>query len=203
MPVPAPASAVADTEWLVRTDRPANPAEVTSTASVRPYPASRALGVGDAVHRERGFLGGGGAGDQRLGGGFGGVFQVERDVLRRRGSVGQPGERVLRHHAGHGDGAFGQFGEAGRIDRAGRHDGGLLAQEDAQAEVLAFGTLDMLGLAQAAGDGQRGAGDQHRVGGIGAGGAGAGDQVGEKVEFVGHAGLPVVVVDHACRTRSV
>ena len=42
--------------------------------------------------------------------------------------------------------------------------------------------LDMLGLAEAALHRQRGAGDQHRVGRIGAGGAGVGDQVGEEVE---------------------
>ena len=36
MPVPVPASAEADTEWLVRTDLPTNPAEVTSTPTARP-----------------------------------------------------------------------------------------------------------------------------------------------------------------------
>ncbi len=148
-----------------------------------------ALGVGDAVHRQGGVLGGGGAGDQRLGGGFGGVFQVQGDVPRRRGGVGQAGVGVLRHDAGHGDRTLRQFGEPGGIDGGGRDDGGLLAQEHAQAEVAAFGALDVLCLAEAAGDGQRGAGDQHRVGGIGAGGTRAGEQVGEEVEGIGHDDL--------------
>ena len=117
--MPVPASAAADTEWLVRTCRPGEPGGGHQHRFGAAEPRFGTLGVGDAVHRQRRFLGGGGAGDQRLGGGFAGIFQVEGDVPRRRGGVGQAGERVLRDDAGHGDGALGQFGEAGRVDRGG------------------------------------------------------------------------------------
>ena len=50
------------------------------------------LGVGDAGDRERCLLGGGGAGDQRLGGGLGGVIEVE---IGRRGP-GLGGEAAMR-----------------------------------------------------------------------------------------------------------
>ena len=54
----------------------------------------------------------------------------------------------------------------------------MLAQEHPQAEVAAFGALDVFGLAEAPRDRQRRAGDQHRIRRIGAGGAGAGNEVG-------------------------
>ena len=68
----------------------------------------------------------------------------------RRGGLGQAGVGVLGHHLGHCDGALGQGGEAGRVQRGGRHDGGALAQEHAQAKVAALGALDVLGFAQPA-----------------------------------------------------
>ena len=104
----------------------------------------------------------------------------------RRGGVGQAGVGILGHHPRHRHGALGQLLEAGGIHRAGRDDGGPLAQEHPQPEVAAFRALDVLGLAQPALHRQRGAGDQHRIRRIGPGGAGAGDQVGEEVQGLGH-----------------
>ena len=73
-------------------------------------------------------------------------------------------------------------------------DGGTLGTwlkaPHAQAEILTLRALDMLGLAQAAGDGERGSGDQHGVGGIRPGGARLGDQVGQAVQMVHEAVSP-------------
>ena len=102
-----------------------------------------------------------------LGGGLRGVLQVERHGLRRGGGLGEAGVRVLGHDLGHRDRALGQCGEPGGIDGGGGDDGGLLAEEHAQAEVVALGPLDVLGLAEAALHGERGAGDQHGIGGVG------------------------------------
>ena len=59
-------------------------------------------------------------------------------------------------------------------------------------EVLALGALQLLELAEPARMADRGALDQQRVGGVGAGALGAADQVGEEIEIVvderGHAG---------------
>ena len=57
-----------------------------------------------------------------------------------------------------------------------------LADEDAQPQVAAFGALDMLELAEPVADRDRGAVEQHRVGGVGAGPPGLADQAGQQVE---------------------
>ncbi len=137
-----------------------------------------AFRIGNAGHGERRVLGCRGTGDEGFGCWLGVVHQIERNVFRWRGGVGQPGIWVLRHHTRHRHGTFGQFLEAGRVHGAGRHDRRMLAQEHPQAEVAAFGALDVFRLAEAPCDGQGGAGDQHRIRRISAGGAGAGDEVG-------------------------
>ena len=90
----------------------------------------------------------------------------------RGGGLGEAGIGVLGHDFRHGDGALGQGGEGRGIDVGGGDGGGALAQKYAQAEVLAFGTLDVFGLAQTARDRERGSGDEDGVGSVGSGGAG-------------------------------
>jgi len=92
--------------------------------------------------------------------------------------------RVRRRDPRHGDRAFDQFGDgAGRAVR-GRDDRLSLPDEDAQPEVLALGALELLELAEPAGMADRGALDEDRVGGVGAGRARLRDEVGEEVEHV-------------------
>ena len=59
-----------------------------------------------------------------------------------------------------------------------------------QAEITALRPFDMFGLAEPPLHAERGAGHQQRVGGIGARGAGTGDQVGEQVELVHDVAVP-------------
>ena len=97
----------------------------------------------------------------------------------RRPGFGEAGEGVLGDDLGHGDGAFGQGGEAGGVHGGGGDDGGALADEHAQAQVAALGAFEVLGFSLAGGDGERGAGDQHGVRGVGSGGTRLDDQVGQ------------------------
>ena len=97
--------------------------------------------------------------------------------------LGEPAERVLGHGARHRQGALDQLGERLRRAVARRHDRLPPADEDAQAEVLALRALELLDLAEAPGMRQRDALEQHRVGGIGAGLAGAGDEILQQVEI--------------------
>ena len=136
------------------------------------------LGIGDAGNRISRVLGGSGAGGEDVRGGFGGIRHVQVYVVRRRPGLGQAGERVFRHHFRHRHGAFDQAREPGGVQRRGRHDRGPLADEHAQTEVMTLGPFQVLDLALARGHGQRGAVHQHRVGGIGPGGARLPDQVG-------------------------
>ena len=90
-----------------------------------------ALRVVDPVHRQGSVLGDRGALQQCHGVGLGGVVQVERHVLGRRGGLGEAAIRVFGHHLGHRDRALGQRREAGRVERAGRNHGRPLADEHA------------------------------------------------------------------------
>ena len=92
---------------------PANPAEVTSNASVRPKPASAPSELVMPATASAASSAAAARATQGFGRRLGVVLQVERNVFRRRGGVGQAGIRVLRHHPRHRDGAFGQFREAG------------------------------------------------------------------------------------------
>ncbi len=151
----------------------------------RPQPASAPSELVIPVDRQRGLLGGAGALDQGLGARLLGIEHVEdRPVAGDLVGVGQPAKRVLGHRLRHRQRALDQFGEHLGRPVARRHHRLPLANEDAQPEVLAFRALQLLGLAEAAGVRQRDALDQHRVGGIGAGFLGAGDEILQQVDVV-------------------
>ena len=143
----------------------------------------RAFGIGDPGHGARRLLGGGGALDQPLGRRLLGVDHVElgpgpHDLP----GLGQAAIGIFRHRLGHRDGALDQ-----RRDRAagavvGRDDRLALADQDAQAEIVALRALEFLDLAQPLGVRQRDAFEQHGVGVVGAGAARLGDELAEKVE---------------------
>ena len=142
-----------------------------------------AFGIGDARDRERRLLGGARPLDQHLGAGLLGVEHVEaRPVAGDFGGVGDAAIGVLGDRAGHRDRALDELVE--RLRRAvGRGDHRLLpADEHPEPQILAFRALELLGLAEAPGMGQRDALEQHRIGGIGAGAPRAPDQILQQVE---------------------
>jgi hypothetical protein len=93
-----------------------------------------------------------------------------------------------------GDGALGECGEALGRGVGGGDDRLPLAEEDPQAEIEALRPLQLLDLAEPAGDVQRGVADQDGIGGIGAGAAGRGDEVLQGIG-VGHHGLLGAMAD--------
>ena len=103
-------------------------------------------------------------------------------VLGELVGLGEAAVGVLRHALGHGERPLDQLleGVGGGVGRG--HDGLAAADQDPEAEVLAFLALQALELAQALGVGERDRADQDGVGGVGAPGAGLGDQIGEQVE---------------------
>ncbi len=153
-----------------------------------------AFGIGDARHRQRRRLGRLGALDQGLGLGLVGIAGVE--IGKRAGDlagIGDAAEGILRHDARHGDRPLDELAEGGGRAVVRRDDGLALAEEHAQAEIVTLGALELLGLAEALGMGDRGALDEHRVGGVGAGAPGTRDDFGEQVQGVGflrHAAVP-------------
>src|SRR5690606_19672726 len=132
---------------------------------------------------QSGGLGGGGGGFQIRGRGLGGIVEVEvgegaagEAVLR-----GEAGVRVFGRQPGHGHGPLHEAG-AGGVGQVGGGDGSLAAaDENAQAEVAALLALDVLEPAVADADGEGGALGAHRLGGIGAGPEGGGDQISQDV----------------------
>ncbi len=139
-----------------------------------------------------GVLGGGGPQGQSLRIGLDAIVEIQRrqagrDLLGQ----GQAGVTVLRHRPGDAQGMLDQPIEAGGIELAGGDDRLALTHEHAQAQIVAFGALDLLELAQALGHGQRPALDQQRVGGIGAGRLGAAQEVVEQVGRAVHGLSPV------------
>ncbi len=145
-----------------------------------------AFGVGDAADRERRFLGRLGARDQRLGGRLLGIASVEiGEFPRDLAWLGNAAIGILRHDTRHRDGALDQRAQRLRRAIVRRDDRLALAEEDAQAEIVTLGALELLGLAETLGMGDGGAFDEHRIGGVGAGAASARDDIGEKVERVG------------------
>ena len=93
---------------------------------------------------------------------------------------------IFRHHPRHRYRTLRQRTEASRVDSGGRHDCGTPADKHPQAEILRLGPLQVIGHAQPALHGQRGACHQDGVGRVGAGRTGAADQIGEQAQF-GHA----------------
>ena len=124
-------------------------------------------------------------------------------VMGDVGRVGEAAERVFRHRPRHRQGALDQFGQHLRRAVARRHDRLLLADQHAQPEILAFRAFELLDLAEPAGMRQRDALEQHRVGRIGAGLLGAGDQVLQQVDVGGAVlvGQPFAIPSEIAVTR--
>ena len=99
-----------------------------------------------------------------------GIEQIEiGKIARQQSGIRQPGERVLGRDARHRHGALGQRRDAVARDVVGRNHRLTLADQHAQAHVVAFGALGFLDRAVANLDRRRDAAHRHRVGGIGAG----------------------------------
>ena len=101
------------------------------------------------------------------------IDQVEiGKIMRQQARVGEAGIFVLRRRARHGHRALGQrCGAVGGQIVGGDHRLAV-ADQHAQAEIVAFGAFAFLHRAVAHLDRQRHRAHRHRVGGIGAGGAG-------------------------------
>ena len=127
-----------------------------------------------------------------------GIEQIEvRKFTREQSRIGEPGKLVFRRHARHGDGAFGKRIEAVALDIVGRDRGLLVADQHAQADVVALGALRFLNGAVAHIDGQRDRAHGDRVGLVGAGAARGGNEPFSKfgegglIEERGHFGLAI------------
>ena len=142
-----------------------------------------ALRVGDARDSQRRLLGRRRARDELGGIRLCGVVEVQPIRRRQRRLLGEAAEFILRHDLRHRHRPLGELVEPGGIDGAGRNHGAALADEDAQAKIAPLGPLQVLGLAQPPLHPERGAGEQHGVGHVGAGAFGTCEQVGEEVEW--------------------
>ena len=101
-----------------------------------------------------------------------------RDLCR----IGDPAKRVLGNGAGHRHRPLDQ--PLQRLGRAvgRRYDRLLTADEHPEAEIVPFRAFELLGLAEPPRMRQRGAFEQHRIGGIGTGPARPRDQILQQVE---------------------
>jgi len=90
------------------------------------------------------------------------IGKIPRQAIR----IGQAAISVVRHGGGHGQAAFEQFFQAGKRYIGRRYDSLLFAHEDAQAQVLALRTLQILAGAEAVAHLQRGGFEHDRIGGI-------------------------------------
>ena len=116
-----------------------------------------------------------------------GIEQIERGrVVRQQRRIGEAGEAVVGRGARHGHRALGQRRKAVAVEIVGRDHRLLPADEDAQPEIVAFGALRFLDGAVAHLDRQRHAAHGDRVGLVGAGALGGGD---DPFGDVGEGGL--------------
>ena len=116
-----------------------------------------------------------------------GIEQVEiGERLRQQRRIGEAGEFVLGRRARHGDGPLGQAIDAVAADVIGRDRRLLVADDDAQADIVAFGALRFLDRAVAYIDRERNRTHGDRVGFIGAGAARGRDQAAGEI---GEGGL--------------
>ncbi len=111
------------------------------------------------------------------GGGNPGVEQIELGkIARQLARIGEADELVLRRHARHRHRALGETCDAVATDVVGGDHGLALADQHAQADIVAFGALGFLDAAVAHLDALRDAAHRHRVRRIGAGALGGLDQ---------------------------
>ena len=124
-----------------------------------------AAGLGHALDRKPGRFGLARELFQMRGRGNLRIDQIEiGKFLRQALGIGEAGIRIVRRHARHGDRAFGQGGRSGALDVIGRHHRLLAPDEDAQAEIVAFGALGFLDRAVAHFDAGRNRTHRDRVG---------------------------------------
>ncbi len=187
MPVPSPAIAVIDRPWLR--------AEIGAAKTVAGHQhhaadAGRGRGaarLGDALDREAGRFGRARHGLELADRRQLGIDQIEiGKVVRQQGRIGEPGEFVFRRGARHRHRALGQRRAAVARRVVGGYHRLAFADQDAQAEIVAFGALAFLHRAVAHLDRQRHRAHRHRVGGVGAGRARGLDQ---PLGAVGQGGL--------------
>ena len=124
---------------------------------------------------------------QNLDRGHVGIEQIQLgEFVREQRRVGQSGVRIVGRGARHGDGTLRQRIEAAALQVVGRDHRLLAADEDAQADVVAFGALRFLDGAVAHFDRERDRAQGHGIGLIGAGALGGGD---ETMGEIGEGGL--------------
>ncbi len=98
-----------------------------------------------------------------------GIDQIEIGTIAdQQGRIGKAGETVVGRHPRHRHRALGEARDAGARQIVGRDDGLFAPDEDAQAEIVAFGALGFLDRAVADLDRKRDGTHGHRVGGVGA-----------------------------------
>lgn len=126
------------------------------------------------------------------------IEQIEvRKLARQQCRIGEPGKLIFRRHARHGDSAFGKRIEAVALDVVGRDRGLLMADQHAQADVVALGALQFLDGAVAHVDGERDRAHGDGIGLVGAGAACGGNKSFSKfgegglIEERGHFGLAI------------
>ena len=147
----------------------------------------RAAGFADAVDGKRCRLRCLGARFQHVDAGHGGIEQIEIGKgVREQSRVGEAGELVVGRSARHGDGAFGQRIEAVAVEVVGRNRRLLMADQDAQADVVALGALQFLDRAVAHLDRKRDRAHGDRIGLVGAGAPRGAD---EALGKIGEGGL--------------
>ena len=182
MPVPSPPM----TEALTHSSTPVRAGKAVrgDERDFRAAPAGLGtFGIGHALDREGGLLGGARPFDQYLGSGLLRVEHVEGGPLAGDlAGLGEAAIGVLGHRLGHGHRALDEFVE--RLCRAiaRRHDRLLPADQDPQPEIVALGAFELLGLAEPAAMRQGGALEQHRIGGLGAGALRPTDQVVQQID---------------------
>jgi hypothetical protein len=113
------------------------------------------------------------------------------DVARQLPGLGQAAVGVLGHGARHGQRARHQLVQRPARGIGRGHEGLMLAEQHAQADVLALLAFQALERAQAPGMGERDRIEHHRIGGLGAGRLGAAEQVVEQVEGFSVCGHPI------------
>jgi len=98
------------------------------------------------------------------------------------GGIGDATIRVLGNGTGHRHRALDERCKCVSLTVGRRYDGLLPADEYPEAEIVALGAFELLGLAQTPRVRQRGAFEQHSIGGIGTGTTRPSDQILQQVK---------------------
>ena len=146
-----------------------------------------AAGLGHALHRERRSLGFERAALELGGGRHIGIEQIEiGEVAREQRGIGEADIFVARCDARHRDRAFRELGHGIAADVVGRDHRLALADQNAQADIVALGPLGFLDTSVAHLDALRDAAHCDRIGRIG---AGAPRRLDQPLREIGQRGL--------------